>query len=118
LNTLNFLAQAATQPAAPVPWQYDPQRWFIPLLVLVMLFFFFSSTRSKKNEQKQHDDMLKNLKRGDRVLTLGGIYATVVDVRDADVVLKVDESTNTKVRFARSAIKHVVTDDTGGKSGK
>ena len=51
--------------------------------------------------------MLKNMKRGDRVMTAGGILGTVVDVRDAEVVLKVDESTNTKIKFSRDAIKRV-----------
>ena len=120
LNTLFFLAQAASQPsgAQPVPWQYDPQRWLLPLLIVVMLFFLFSSSRGKRSEQKARDEMLKNLKRGDRVLTAGGIYATVVDVRDADVVLKVDEGTNTKVKFSRDAVKRVVTDEDSASSSK
>ncbi len=121
MNTVFLLAQAASQPATgtqPVPWQYDPQRWLLPLLIVVMLFFLFSSSKSKKTEQRARDDMLKNLKRGDRVLTAGGIYATVVDVRDLDVVLKVDEGTNTKVKFSRDAIKRVVTDEENSSSAK
>jgi preprotein translocase subunit YajC len=119
LNTLFTLAQAASQPSAqPLPWQYDPSRWLLPLMAVVIIFFLFSSSRAKKSEQAARDDMLKNLKRGDRVLTAGGIYATVVDVRDADVVLKVDEGTNTKIKFSRDAVKRVVTDEDSGSSSK
>ncbi|MGA3068193.1 MAG: preprotein translocase subunit YajC [Tepidisphaeraceae bacterium] len=117
MNILTFLAQA-TQPTQPPPWQYNPSQWFLPLIIVVMVFFLFSSSRAKKNEQKTRDDMLKNLKRGDRVMTAGGIYATVVDVRDADVVLKVDESNNTKIKFSREAIKRVVTDEDSAVSTK
>jgi len=66
----------------------------------------------QKTEQKKRDDMLKNMKRGDRVLTIGGILGTVVDVRDSEVMLKVDESSNTKIKFTRDAIKRVVEEDT------
>jgi preprotein translocase subunit YajC len=124
LNTLTFLAQITSQPVtnqpvpAPVPWQYDPRQWLLPLLILVMVFFLFSSSRSKKTEQKQRDDMLRNLKRGDRVMTAGGIHATVVDVRESDVILKVDESTNTKIKFSRDAIKRVLTDEDTAASSK
>ena len=48
---------------------------------------------------------------GDKVVTAGGIMGTIVDVRDTDVVLKVDESSNTKIKFTRDAIKRVVLDD-------
>ena len=65
----------------------------------------------KRKQERQRKDMLSNLKRGDRVQTIGGILGTVIDVRDSEVVLKVDESTNTKMRFARSAIHRVLEDD-------
>ena len=45
------------------------------------------------------------------MVTAGGIIGTLVDVRDAEVVLKVDESSNTKIKFTRDAIKRVVTED-------
>jgi len=45
------------------------------------------------------------------VLTIGGVVGTVVSVKDDQVVVKVDESTNTKMTFLKSAIQRVVTDD-------
>ena len=62
--------------------------------------------------------MLKNMKRGDRVMTAGGILGSVVEVRDSEVLLKVDESTNTKIKFTRDAIKRVVTEDEASSSAK
>jgi preprotein translocase subunit YajC len=55
--------------------------------------------------------MLGQLKKGDRIQTIGGVLGTVVEARDTEVLVKVDESSNTKIRFARSAIHRVLEDD-------
>lgn len=110
---------AATQSHAPtqdVPFWANPQNVFLLVIFAMLMFFVFSSSKSKRNEQKQRDDMLKNMKRGDRVMTAGGILGSVVDVRDNEVVLKVDESSNTKIKFSRDAIKRVLTDDDAAAS--
>ena len=65
----------------------------------------------KGGEKKKRDQMLAELKKGARIQTIGGILGTVLDVRDSEVLVKVDESTNTKMRFARSAIHRVLDDD-------
>jgi preprotein translocase subunit YajC len=107
-----LLDAASTQPApAPPPFWANPNDVFIVVIVGMVFFLFWSSSSSKKKEQKQRDDMLKNMKRGDRVMTIGGILGTVVEVRDNAVVLKVDESSNTKIKFTRDAIKTVVAED-------
>jgi len=48
------------------------------------------------------------MKKGDKVQTIGGVFGTIVDVRDNEVVVKVDESSNVKIRFNRAAIKEVI----------
>ncbi len=113
MNWIQILADATTKPTGtePLPFWADPQRWILPILFGFLMFILFSSSRGKKQEQKTRDDMLKNMKRGDRVMTIGGILGTVVDVRDTEVVLKVDESTNTKMKFSRDAIKRVVMEE-------
>lgn len=74
---------------------------FLGLLFVVMYFVLFRGPRKK---QQQHNTMVQTLKKNDRVRTIGGILGTVVDVRDDDVVLKIDESTNTKIHIVKSAI--------------
>jgi preprotein translocase subunit YajC len=111
-RTLPLLADGATtQNLAPIPWWANPQDMFLVLIFAMLMFFVFSSSRTRKKEQQMREDMLKNMKRGDRVLTLGGILGTVVDVKDSEVVLKVDETTNTKIKFTRDAIKRVLLED-------
>ncbi len=99
-----LLGQAASQPAAPAD---SFMRFFLPLL-LMMGVFYFLLYRGQRSDRKKQADMLNSIKRSDRVLTIGGVYGTVVDVRDNEVVLKVDETNNVKMRFIRSAIKEVL----------
>jgi preprotein translocase subunit YajC len=115
LSLLQILADATTRTGTgtePIPWYANPSQWFLPLIIVVMVFMLFGTNKSKRTEQKKRDEMLKNMKRGDRVMTIGGILGTVVDVRDSEVMLKVDESSNTKIKFTRDAIKRVVDEDT------
>jgi preprotein translocase subunit YajC len=104
------MTSAATHPTEPIPWYANPQDMLVILIGGMLIYMFFGSQRTKKKEEQSRADMLKNMKRGDKVVTAGGIMGTIVDVRDADVVLKVDEGSNTKIKFTREAIKRVVTD--------
>ncbi|MBL8879917.1 MAG: preprotein translocase subunit YajC [Phycisphaerales bacterium] len=101
-----MIAQATTRPAPPSGTEVFMQQ-ILPLLLMLGVFFWFL-TRSQKRERQKFENMLSSLKRNDRVVTIGGMFGTVVEVRDSEVVLKVDESNNIKIRFARSAIKEVL----------
>ncbi len=116
-----ILAQATTQPAGtqpggdaatPVP---QPSFFSPPIFGLLLAFavFYYFIFRAQRRERRKHDQMLSALKRNDRVQTIGGIIGTVVDVRDHEVVLKVDENSNVKIRFNRAAIKDVLREGTG-----
>ncbi|MBW8000955.1 MAG: preprotein translocase subunit YajC [Planctomycetes bacterium] len=74
---------------------------FIGLMIVVFYFLMF---RGPKKKQQQHQKMVKGLKKNDRVRTIGGIIATVVDVKDDEITLKIDESNNTKIKVTPSAI--------------
>lgn len=112
MNTLMMLAQAATQPTSkPAPgWAQLLNSPLFPLIVGIALLYFFMS-RSKRTEQKKREQMLAELKRGARVQTIGGILANVVEAREDKVLLKVDETSNTKIWFSRSAIHRVLEDE-------
>ncbi len=74
---------------------------FIGLMVVVMYMLFFRGPRKK---QQQHKKMVQTLEKNDKVRTIGGIIGTVVDVKDDEVTLKIDESNNTKIKILSSAI--------------
>lgn len=81
---------------------------FMYVLLLFFLMMMLMSVFSGRKEKKRRSEMLSGLKRHDRVQTIGGLIGSVAEVRDDEVVLKVDESTNTKVRVVRSAVQAVL----------
>ena len=85
---------------------------FLPaLMVAVVVFMLLSARSQKKREQRQKDDMHARMSKNDRVLTIGGVVGTIVSVKDDEVVLKVDESTNTKMTFVKTAVQRIMTEE-------
>lgn len=91
------------------PWWTGP---FVPLLFGILILYFFVF-RSKRTQDRQRKDMLAQLGKGDRIQTIGGILGTVIEARENEVLVKVDESSNTKLRFSRSAIHRVIDESKG-----
>jgi len=83
----------------------------MPAFALIFALLYFMILRPQRREQKSRKDMLSNLKKNDRVITAGGIYGVVTNVRnDSDeVTIKVDEATNSKLRLTLSSISRVVS---------
>ena len=81
------------------------------MLVVGMVVIMFISMRGPKKKQKQHKEMVKALAKNDRVRTIGGIIGTIIDVKDDEITLKVDESNNTKMKFTPNAIAGKVSKD-------
>lgn len=81
----------------------------MPILAIGLVFYFLVIAPANKQRRKTQD-MLSSLKKGDRVVTSGGIYGTIQGV-EADVVyLKIAD--NVKVKVSRSAVSGVVTGET------
>jgi preprotein translocase subunit YajC len=75
-------------------------------LLLVFVVFYFMMIRPQNKKQKETERMLKALKKGDRVQTIGGLRGVVVSTKEDSVILKVDD--DTKMEFVRSAIASVL----------
>jgi preprotein translocase subunit YajC len=71
---------------------------------LILVLFYFMIFRGPQKQKQQHQKLVESLKKNDKVRTIGGIIGTVVDIRGDEIVLKVDESNNTKIRVISSAI--------------
>jgi len=116
LDLLAYLPTLAADAAAPTtqkvdaPWYMGPNSIFL-IMGLGMILLFVMQGRSRSRQEKERRGMMDNLKRGDRVQTIGGIIATVVEAKATEVILKVDENSNTKMKFARSAIHRVLEAD-------
>ena len=80
-----------------------PQLLFFGLIFAAMWFLMIAPQRKK---QKQHEAMLKSLGNGDEVVTAGGIFGTVVAVKDDRFIVRIAD--NTKVELGKSFVSSVV----------
>ncbi len=104
---ISLIAQTQTTQTRPSAMSF----MFPALLMALVVFMLLSSRSQKKRERRERDEMHANLAKNDRVLTIGGVIGTIISVKDNEVVLKVDESTNTKMTFVKTAIQRITTDD-------
>ena len=85
--------------------------------LLFALFYFMLIRPQKKKErerQKPREEMIKSLKKNDHVMTIGGLHGIVASSTEDEVVLKVDEKNDVRLRFSRDAISRVVGKDGEG----
>ena len=103
MNFIPFLQTAATAGSGSLLMTVLP-------FGLIILIFYFFIIRPQNKKQKETEKMIAALKKGDRVITIGGIHGVVSSTREQTVIVKVDE--NVKIEFNRSAIAQVVVDKT------
>lgn len=80
----------------------------LPLLFGLMIFMIVTSMMSGRKEKKKRAALMSSLKRRDKVQTVGGVIGTIAEIKNDEIVLKVDHGSNTRIRFARSAIQQVL----------
>ncbi|MCA0755248.1 preprotein translocase subunit YajC [Paenibacillus sp. N4] len=74
--------------------------------ILMFAVFYFLLIRPQQKKQKQRTVMLNQIKKGDKISTIGGLHGTVVELTDDTVVLRVNDTT--KMTFERSAINTII----------
>lgn len=91
---------------------------FMPIVTFgaVFVIFYFFIIRPQNKKQKDTEKMISALKKGDKVVTIGGIHGEVSSTREQTVIVKVDD--DCKLEFNRSAIATVVMEDKGDKASK
>ena len=82
------------------------QYMFFITLGLVFLIFYFLLIRPQRKEQKEREALIATVKKGDKIITIGGLHGMVTLTKDRTVVMKVDE--NCKIEISRSAIATVL----------
>lgn len=91
-----FLLDAATQSSA------NPIFTFLPFVLILVVFYFFM-IRPQQKRQKAEQEFRNSLKKGDNVLTIGGIHGKIVFVDEKTVMLEI--SPNVKIKIEKSAIR-------------
>ena len=91
-----FTILQAAQPAQGGGWPM----WAMMALIFVVMWFFM--IRPQRKQQKELQAFRDGLKKGDKVVTIGGIYGTVCEIKDTTVLIEVDN--NVKVRVSKQAL--------------
>lgn len=107
LTSTSSLFAMAARPADPnTP---PPPAWvqFFPMLVMVAVFYFLL-IRPQMRQRKERDQLLSSIKKGDKIVTQGGVFATIVNINPDSYEVKINEETKIKIR--RSAVAEVISD--------
>lgn len=93
---------------------FDPSMFIMLGLVMVVFYFFMIRPQTKK--AKEQKNFLDNLKKGDKVVTIGGIHGRILKISDDSFLIEVDS--NTKLKVEKSAVSYEFTKAVNGDSGK
>ena len=101
-------AAAAGDPAAEMSTGAMIIYYAVQLLPMILIFvvFYFMLIRPQRKKDKEAKQMLENLKVGDRICTIGGIYGTIVRIKDQVLTIEVGEA-KTQMMIARWAVRSV-----------
>lgn len=99
---MNFWMLAANQ---PVTQAQGGNYSFLISMALVFVVFWFLMIMPQRKQQKQRNTMLSNLKKGDKVVTIGGVHGEIVEFEEEDIKLRVADKV--EIKIAKSAISRV-----------
>lgn len=89
---------------------------FLFLIVAMFAIMYFLTIRPNQKREKERQAMLAALSKGDRVITSGGIYGTIIGLNEKSVVLRVSEEPAVKMEFVRAAVTRVEKADGASES--
>ncbi len=108
LITILLLATSCVAPATtdangqPVQQSFLSQYGIFLFLIVIFALFYFVMIRPQRKRQKDQQQMMANLQKGDRVMTIGGIFGTIDSIGEDSIVIKVEGGTT--LRVARNAV--------------
>ena len=101
---MNIMTILQAAPAAQAGSQWS--MWIMLALIFVVMWFFM--IRPQRKQQKELQNFRDSLKKGDKVVTIGGIYGTVCEIKEGSVLIEVDN--NVKIRVSKQALVKDFTD--------
>lgn len=101
-----FFAEAATPAAAPQPSGLGGGSTMIIVYGLLFAAMYFFMIAPQRKKQKEHEKMLKSLESGDEVVTAGGIFGTITNVKEDRFVVRIAD--NTKIEVGKGFVQTVV----------
>ena len=105
---MNFFLQVAPQAAPQVENLSTGLMSMLPMLAIFFFFMWFIDNRTQKKQEKKHQEMLNAIKKGDKIVTIGGIIGKVTKATEDKIEIQVDDTTKTKITFQRRAVHNVL----------
>jgi len=87
-----------------------PDMWLFAVLLGGVVLMWIWMGRGRRKQEAKRKEMLSNLKKGDKIVSIGGIIGTVIEAKPEEITVKVDETNNVRMKFARWAIRGVGED--------
>ncbi len=109
MNTMIVRALAQAPVSAPMPSMGEQFVQMLPMFIMIIIIFYFVIYRPQKQQRQKQQDMIAQLKKGDKVVTSGGLWGTVTNVGKATVTLQVAE--NAKIKVMREHVVRLRGDD-------
>lgn len=103
----NLISVAYAQASTPQQSQGSGLTMLVPILLMILVFYFVLIRPSQKKE-KDRKKMIDDIKKGDKVLTVGGIYGVVSNVKAEENIVVVKIADGTKVEFSKTAIQNKI----------
>lgn len=87
--------------------QGNPMMQFLPLMVIMFAVMYFLIIRPQKQKEKKRLEMISNVRKQDKIVTAGGVHGVVVTVKENDVIIRVDDAKDVKIKIDKNAITSV-----------
>lgn len=96
-----------TDPGNGQPQSVGPLGGMLPMLIIFIAIMYFLIIRPNQKREKERRELLASLKKGDRVVTTGGVCGTITGLNDKTVTLRVSDNPETRIDFLRGAVSQV-----------
>ncbi|MCX7017955.1 MAG: preprotein translocase subunit YajC [Candidatus Sumerlaeota bacterium] len=116
IDTLALAAQSSAESAQGTPQQTNILM-FVAMFGAIFLVFYMLILRPQKKEQKRQEQIRESIKKGDKVVSIGGIHGTVVGVDTTNNIVTLQVDRNVKIDFSKAAIATVTPRGDTGETG-
>ena len=87
--------------------QGNPMMQFLPLLIIMFAIMYFLIIRPQKQKEKKRLELISNVRKQDKIVTSGGLHGVVTSVKESEVIIRVDDAKDIKLKIDKSAITSV-----------
>ncbi len=87
--------------------QGNPMMQFLPLMIIMFAVMYFLIIRPQKQKEKKRQAMISNVRKQDRIVTAGGVHGVVTSVKESEVIIRIDDAKDVKIKIDKSAVTSV-----------